>query len=108
MLAFIIWAVFGCVFIGLGIYSFFAKKPTGFWSNVKTYEISDVRHYNIAMGKLWCVFGLLFIVLGLPLLDGQNSPLVLLSVIGCMVWAIAMMVIYEVVICRKYRKKKGD
>lgn len=105
MLAFIIWVLVGCMFIGFGIVSFFSKKPSGFWANVKVYEFSDVRNYNIAMGKLWCVFGSLFILLGLPLLDGQNSPLILLSVIGCLIWAIAMMITYEVVICKKYRKK---
>lgn len=43
--------------------------------------------------------------LGLPLLKGQNSPLILLSIIGVMAEAIAAMAVYETVIEKKYRKK---
>lgn len=106
MKAFIIWVLAGCIFIGLGIQSFFSKKQAGFWANAELYKISDVKKYNRAMGKMWCVFGCLFILLGLPLLAGQNSPLIFLSVIGCMIWVIALMIVYEQVICRKYRRKK--
>ena len=105
MAAFIIWALVGCLFIGFGISAFMGKKPAGFWANAKMFEVTDVRKYNHAMGKLWVVAGLAFILLGLPLLDGQNSAVIFLTVIGCLVWVIAVMIVYELIIRRKYQKK---
>lgn len=105
MTGFIIWAIVGCCFIGLGIFSFFSKRPTGFWANTKMFEVNDIRRYNHAMGKLWCAFGIVFIVLGIPLLDGQNTPLILISVLGIFLEAIALMIIYTQVIEKKYRKR---
>lgn len=36
---------------------FFAKsaKPFGFWANAEVAEIKDVKGYNRALGKLWCI-----------------------------------------------------
>lgn len=105
IIGFIIWAFVGCLFIGIGISAFFAKKATGFWANVKQYEVSDVKRYNFAMGKLWITYGVIMIALGLPILSGQNSPVILLSVVGVMIETIGMMVIYTLVITPRYRKK---
>ena len=105
MIGFIIWAIVGCFFIGEGIFSFFAKKATGFWANSKMFEVNDVKKYNHAMGKLWCLFGIVFIVLGIPMLDGQNSPLGLISAIGAILEVIVLIIIYTQVIEKKYRKR---
>ena len=104
--AFMIWAGFGGLFAGYGVYAFFAKRtaPFGFWANAHVFQVKDVKAYNRAVGKLWCVFGVVFILLGIPLLKGQNSPYILLSVLGCMLEAITAMVVYVTVIERKYRK----
>ena len=110
MAAFIMWLVFGLAFIVLGIYVSFSKKGNavafGFWANAKTFQVNDVKAYNKALGKLWCVFGAVFAVLGIPMLGGQNSPLILLSIIGTMFEVIAVMVVYVTVIEKKYRKKE--
>lgn len=106
-IGFAAWALFGGVFIVIGIRAFSAKKPIGFWANVKAPsvdEISDIRAYNRAMGKMWCVFGAVFVLLGAPLLTGQNSPWVILSMLGVMFSVIVLMVIC-LRIERKYRKK---
>lgn len=55
---------------------------------------------------MWCVFGVLFLILGIPLLAGQNSLLIFLSVFGVMIWVIGLMIVYEQVVCKKYRKKR--
>ena len=39
-----------------------------------------------------------FVILGIPLLDGQNKPYVLLSVIGVMVETIVIMAAYSVML----------
>ncbi|MCM1497940.1 MAG: hypothetical protein NC124_05685 [Clostridium sp.] len=105
MIGFIIWTLCGFLFIGFGISAFRAKEAVGFWANVKVPPIENVTAYNRAIGKLWCVAGAVFIVLGLPLLSGQNSPLILLSIIGCLLEVIAIMIIYTTKIEGKYRKK---
>ena len=107
ILAFMIWTVIGLLFILMGIYAIFSKKaqPMGFWANAKMFEVTDVKKYNAAMGKLFMGFGVVFIVLGLPLLSGQNSPLIILSMFGVMAETIFTMAIYTLVIEKKYKKK---
>lgn len=103
MVAFIIWSVIGVIFMILGISSFFAKRAVGFWANAPIPEIEDTKHYNYAVGKLWIVFGLVMILLGIPLLCGQNSPYIFISVIGLMYEIIGIAIVYSR-IEKKYRK----
>lgn len=105
MAGFIICVIVGCFFVGIGIFAFFAKKTVGFWSNAKVYEVNDVRKYNHAVGKLWCAFGVVFVILSTPMLDGQNSPLIIITILGIVIEVIALMVIYTQVIEKKYRKQ---
>ena len=104
IIGFVIYCIVGGLFIGFGISSFFSKKPVGFWANIKMCEVTDTRDYNKATGKLFLCFGIVFIILGLPLLAGQNSPLILLSVAGDIFLVITVMLVYELVIMKKYRK----
>ena len=104
-IAFIIWALVGCFMLGLGISAFFKKKPVGFWANIKTFEVNDIKGYNRATGFLFIAYGSIFIVLGIPLLSGQNTPYILLSVLGVMIETIAIMAIYSLYIIKKYEKK---
>ena len=105
MEGFIIGVIVGCFFIGIGIFSFHAKKAVGFWANARMFEVNDIKGYNHAMGKLWCVFGIVFILLNTPMLDGQNSPLVMITILGVMVEVIVLMIVYTQVIEKKYRKQ---
>lgn len=105
IIGFVIYCIVGGLFIGFGISSFFSKKPVGFWANIKMFEVTDTRDYNKATGKLFLCFGIVFIILGLPLLAGQNSPLILLSVAGDIFLVITVMLVYELVIMKKYRKR---
>ena len=107
MAAFIGWAILGLFFVIWGIYMFFAKsaKPFGFWANAEVAEMKDVKGYNRALGKLWCVFGVLLILLGLPFLFGQNSVGLIITIPGTMIISIGAMIVYVVGIEPKYRKK---
>lgn len=107
MIAFVVWGVLGLLFIGMGIYAFYNKKatPMGFWANAEMFEVTDVKKYNRAMGKLFCTYGVVFMLLGLPLFAGQNSGWIILSVLGVMAESIVTMGIYTVVIEKKYKKK---
>lgn len=107
VIGFIIWFVLGAAFIILGVYCCCSKsdKPFGFWANTEQFQVNDLRGYNKALGKLWIVFGVLFGMMGLPLLfGGQNSPLVFLSVIGVMFEIICTMAVYILVIEKRYKK----
>lgn len=104
LIGFIIWAIIGCIMVGIGISAFFSKKAVGFWANVKPFPVKDVKKYNRATGKLFVLYGVILIVLGTPLLDGQNFPYIMFSVLGIMFATIAMMAIYSLVITKKYRE----
>lgn len=106
-LAFGIWALCGIAIIALGISACFAKhtQPFGFWANVKVFEVTDLKAYNKAVGKLFIIYGSVFILLGLPLLAGQNNAWLVLTMVGVAFSSIAAMAVYVTVIEAKYRKK---
>ncbi len=106
--AFIIWAIIGVLIIIMGIYDMKSKKtkPFGFWANADVIPVEDVKGYNSALGKLWCVYGVLFILIGLPLLDKQDSGLIIITMLGTLFISIATMIVYVVGIEAKYRKGK--
>lgn len=108
LIAFVIWVIIGVLFIVMGSYDFNSKKakPFGFWANAEVAPIEDVKGYNRALGILWCVYGILFTLIGLPLLDGLNSGLIIIPILGAMLISIAAMVAYVVGIEPKCRKKK--
>lgn len=110
MIGYVIWLACGLVFVIRGIYCMFAKKevPFGFWANADTAPVSDVKAYNRAMGKLFAVFGILFILLGLPLCGGQNSAGIIFPILGSLALCIAVMAVYTVGIEGKYRKNSGS
>ena len=102
VIGFIIWAAVGALFFIIGIHAFFAGKPVGCWANAKTPEIENVKSYNRKVGTLFLIYGVIFMLLGLPLLF--NSDLIVFSIIGVMFETIGVMAAYTV-IEQKYRKK---
>lgn len=106
MVGFIIWCVMGSMFICLAVYTWFARKPVGFWANTKIPEVTDIKKYNRALSKLFCVFGVVLMALGLPLLAGEDSAWVLVPVVGAMLECIAAMAVYTLVIEKKYKGGK--
>lgn len=107
-IAFVIWVILGCAFVVLGIYAFLSKNAAAFsfWANAAMFPVKDIKAYNRDMGKLWIVFGLIFIILGLPFLTkGQNSPYLIFSIFGVMAEAIGAMAVYVTVIEKRHRKK---
>lgn len=105
-LAFIIWLLLSLFFVGMGIHCFVSKKEKafGFWANAETLLVKDVKAYNRALGKLWCVYGVVLALLGLPLLQGKNSAGVIISILGTMLASIVVMAVYVTVIEKKYRE----
>ena len=104
--AFIVWAGVGAVFIVLALYCLTAQKPCGFWANVKTEPVEDVRGYNRAMALLWSVYGLVFTLLGLPLLAEEFLPFTMFLPVAVMAETIAAMLLYTQKIDKKFRRGK--
>lgn len=105
--AFIIWVVVALVFNIIGFVCLNSKKPAGFWSNSNDkLEVVDVKGYNRAMCIMWNIFGICLIILGLPLLAGQNNALVILTIFGTVILIIVLMVAYVFIIEKKYKVVK--
>lgn len=64
-----------------------------------------LSEYALLDWEFMIIFGIIFIILGTPLLDGQNTPYVLISIIGIEMETIISMAVYILGIERKYRKK---
>ena len=92
------WSYNNC----FGNKSFVCKKPVGFWANIETPKVSDVKGYNRATGILFILYGVVFILIGTPLLGNQNNAFILLSVVGVMFETIVIMAVYSLFIVKKY------
>lgn len=99
-----IWVLTSGLFVGFGAAAWKAEKAVRFWNIAQQIQVWDVKRYNHAVAKMWFVFAGLFLLTGLPLFGGQNSAWIVISILGGMVWAIGLMVVY-VRIEKKYRKK---
>lgn len=102
ILGFVMWCAVGVMFLCMAGYAWVAKKPVGFWANAEMFEVTDVRKYNRDMARLFAVYGVVMMGLGIPLLLG-NSGWILVSVVGIMAETIAAMAVYSLVIEKKYR-----
>ena len=100
------FALIGLFFLIIGIRCRHSDKPSGFWANAEQFEVNDVRAYNKSMSKLWFAAAGLYTAIGLPLLTPANILLVILvSMVGCMIVSIGLMVYFTTVIEPKYKKK---
>ena len=107
-IAFAIWSALSVLYLFIGIFSMRSKKAVNFFANVETAKnISDVAAYNKAVGKLWIAFAIAFEVFALPFLSTeQNSPFVLLSVLGVVFLIIALVYSYMRILSKYQNKVK--
>lgn len=108
VIGFVIWALVSCFFIGYGIYLICSDRevPVGFWANVKELpQVTDVKSYHKALGKLFCGYGIIFLLLGLPMLGGQNNVGLIFTILGALWASIGLAIIYSTVILKKYQKR---
>ena len=105
--AFILWVAVSSIFIIIGIYDLRTDKVVGFWSGGKRPEVAkeNIKAYNRAVGILWIAFAIAYILLGIPLLAGDNSPYIVITLLGSVACVIALMAVYVLVIERKYCRK---
>ena len=102
----IIWSTVTVLIIGIGIWSWNSRKPAGFYAGTEPPRVRDVKKYNRAVGILWFAYAALFELLGFPfLLEKQNGPLFLVTILGTVLITIGLMVAYNRILGR-YRAPK--
>lgn len=112
-IAYIIWLLISLIFVILGVYDWKNAENGsvfGFYNICpppKAEQLTDVTAYNRAVSKLLIGSGIVFALIGLPLLSSDNEAvIVLVGVLGSIFWVISMVLAYECIIMRKYRRKK--
>ncbi|MCQ2551083.1 MAG: hypothetical protein MJ146_02675 [Clostridia bacterium] len=69
------------VMIGIGVYQYRSKEPVGFYTGVeppKAEELTDVEGWNREHGKMWIIYGVVFILSWLVGLLFKESTLILI------------------------------
>ena len=94
-MGFIIWTIISIVFVYIGITTRKSNKPVNLFTFSDVPKVNDVKGYNRAVSNLWLVFTVLFEMIGISLLFiKQNSPFVILIVLGVVFLVIGMMIVY--------------
>lgn len=104
IIGFVVWVLVDLIFLFVGISAWNKKEPVGFFTFVSPPKVSNVTGYNHSVAKLWFFFATVMLLLGLPMFAGQNSPLIIISIIGLLFLVIAVVIIY-LHIEEKYREK---
>lgn len=109
IMGFVIWLICGLLFVGIGIYDYMSKKQVGFWANFDVPEVEDVIGFNKAVGRLFITYGVVFILIGIPLIPSifyKNMLLVFIPIIGTVFETIWLMVYFVMKIEKDYYPKK--
>ncbi len=109
IMGFVIWLICGLLFVGIGIYDYMSKKQVGFWANFDVPEVEDVIGFNKAVGRLFIIYGVVFILIGIPLIPSifyKNVLLVFIPIIGTVFETIWLMVYFVMKIEKDYYPKK--
>lgn len=94
-MGFIIWTIISIVFVYIGITTRRNSIPVNLFTFSDVPKVNDVKGYNRAVSNLWFVFTVLFEMIGISLLFiKQNSPFVVLIVLGVVFLVIGMMIVY--------------
>ena len=109
IMGFVIWVICGLLFVGIGIYDYRSKKQVGFWANFDVPEVEDVIGFNKAVGRLFITYGVVFILIGIPLIPSifyKNKLLIFIPIIGTIFETIWIMVYFVMKIEKDYYPKK--
>ena len=94
-MGFIIWTIISIFFVYIGITTRRSSIPVNLFTFSDVPKVNDVKGYNRAVSNLWLVFTVLFEMIGISLMFiKQNSPFVVLIVLGVVFLVIGMMIVY--------------
>lgn len=95
IIAFAIWSIAALLFLGIGVSIRKSKEAVGFFTFVKSPEVTDVYRYNHSVSMLWIIAAVIFEIIGVPFLFmEQNSPMFIFIIFGVVLWAIGMIIVY--------------
>lgn len=104
MLAANILLIIGLIFVINGLFDRICKNPVGIYHNLRNpynSQIKDVKAYNKAVGNLYLLYSLYFILCGIILIF-DPIKITIIIVTATFPFAIGLMVYYEMKIVPKY------
>lgn len=94
-MGFFIWTLITLIFVYIGITIRKSNIPVNLFTFGDAPKVNDIKRYNKAVSNLWLVFTILFEIIGISLLFiKQNSPFIILIVLGVVFLVIGMMVMH--------------
>lgn len=94
-MVFFIWTLITLIFVYIGITIRKSNIPVNLFTFGDAPKVNDIKRYNKAVSNLWLVFTILFEMIGISLLFiKQNSPFIILIVLGVVFLVIGMMVMH--------------
>lgn len=94
-MGFFIWTLITLIFVYIGITIRKSNIPVNLFTFGDEPKVNDIKRYNKAVSNLWLVFTILFEMIGISLLFiKQNSPFIILIVLGVVFLVIGMMVMH--------------
>lgn len=94
-MGFFIWTLITLIFVYISITIRKSNIPVNLFTFGDAPKVNDIKKYNKAVSNLWLVFTILFEMIGISLLFiKQNSPFIILIVLGVVFLVIGMMVMH--------------
>lgn len=94
-MGFFIWTLITLIFVYISITIRKSDIPVNLFTFGDAPKVNDIKRYNKAVSNLWLVFTILFEMIGISLLFiKQNSPFIILIVLGVVFLVIGMMVMH--------------
>ena len=94
-MGFFIWTLITLIFVYIGITIRKSNIPVNLFTFGDAPKVNGIKRYNKAVSNLWLVFTILFEMIGISLLFiKQNSPFIILIVLGVVFLVIGMMVMH--------------
>ncbi|MCI7156799.1 MAG: hypothetical protein MSC52_04355 [Solobacterium sp.] len=94
-MGFFIWTLITLIFVYISITIRKSNIPVNLFTFGDAPKVNDIKRYNKAVSNLWLVFTILFEMIGISLLFiKQNSPFIILIVLGVVFLVIGMMVMH--------------
>lgn len=97
-ISFFIFTAVSILFYIIGVVSWKAKEPVGFFTGIKPPKVKDTKAFNHAVAKIWFVFATLFELLGIPLLwISEDSTYGIFLALLVMFWTFGLIITYLIV-----------
>lgn len=94
-MGFFIWTLITLIFVYISITICKSNIPVNLFTFGDAPKVNDIKRYNKAVSNLWLVFTILFEMIGISLLFiKQNSPFIILIVLGVVFLVIGIMLAY--------------